>query len=52
MGRYAIDTCSVRLSIYGYAVTNSDKAKHGASDAQTDSVKLKMHLQSHNRMEG
>ena len=38
-----------------YAMPNSDKAKpdkHGASDAHTDAVKLEMHLQYHNRMEG
>ena len=33
-------------------VTRQSRTKHYASDAETDSVKLKMHLQYHNRMEG
>ena len=33
-------------------VTRQSLTKHGASDAHTDSVKLKMHLQYHNRMGG
>ena len=33
-------------------VTRQSLIKHGASDAHTDAVKLEMHLQYHNRMEG